>query len=261
VEAFAAALRPDTGLVCLMAVNNELGTLQPCGELGALLAARGRPGQRPHLHVDAVQAWGHVPVSPVRLGADSLALSAHKIYGPKGAGALWVRPGARLAPIWEGGGQERGMRSGTENVPALVGFAVAASALRNRGAAAWEAWGARRDRFEARCLHLVPQARATVTPGPRAPHIASLRLSDLPAEPLLHALEARGVIASAGSACASRAKGQSHVLRAVGVPERDAVLRFSPGPDTSDEELGRAAEALADAVAEIAGVAKKAPVR
>lgn len=258
VEAVAAALRPDTALVCLMAVNNEVGTRQPCEEVSALLASR-RP--RPHLHVDAVQAFGHGALRPSRLGADSVALSGHKIGGPKGSGALWLRPGARVSPLWEGGGQERGLRAGTENVPALVGFGVAADEVAGRGAETWSAWAARRDRFEALCQSLVPGARPTAPGAPRSPHICSLRLRDLPAEPLLHALEARGVIASAGSACAARAKGQSHVLKALGVPETEAVLRFSLGPATDDAALARAAEALAGAVADVGGVAKTAGSR
>jgi cysteine desulfurase len=257
-EAVAAALRPDTALVCLMAVNNEVGTRQPCAEVAALLAS-GRP--RPHLHVDAVQAFGHGPLRPARLGADSVAVSAHKIGGPKGAGALWLRPGARIAPLWEGGGQERGLRAGTENVPALVAFGVAADEIARLDGETWSAWAARRDRFEALCQSLVPAARATTPGAPRSPHICSLRLPGLPAEPLLHALEARGVIASAGSACAARAKGQSHVLKALGVPETDAVLRFSLGLTTDDAELARAAEALAGAVADVGGVAKNAGSR
>ena len=160
-------------------------------------------------------------------------LSAHKLHGPRGAGALWLRPGARVAPLWVGGGQERGLRGGSENLPALVGFGVAARAGARRASrpASRTRVAALRDRFEQAALGalaaVVPGVRPTVTGAPRAPHIASLAFPGLPAEPLLHALEARGVLASAGSACASRTAGPSPTLKAIGVDDRTAVLRFS----------------------------------
>jgi cysteine sulfinate desulfinase/cysteine desulfurase-like protein len=123
-----AATRADTAVVALMLVNNELGTLQPVAEVAqALAAAPSRGPRRPHLHVDAVQAFGLMRVRPRALGADTVALSAHKLHGPKGVGALWVRPGARLEPLWDGGRQERGLRSGTENVAGCVGLGRAAA--------------------------------------------------------------------------------------------------------------------------------------
>ena len=246
--AVLAALRPDTALVALMLVNNELGTLQPVAELARALRAA---GCRAPLHCDAVQAAGLVPVEVATLGADTVALSAHKLQGPKGAGALWVRRGARLQALWDGGRQEQGLRSGTENLPALVGFGRAASLARSARAAAEVA--ALRDDFEALVRTAVPEARPTVAAGTaRAPHIASLTLPDLPAEPLLHALEARGVYASAGSACASRQKAQSHVLAAIGVPESAAVLRFSFSRLTPAEAPRAAAAALRAAIDEVA---------
>src|SRR4051812_10647919 len=194
-EAVAAAVRPDTAVVAVMLGNNELGTRQPIADITRLLESAGdrkRP-QRPHLHVDAVQAFGLTRLRPRTLGADSVAVSAHKLHGPRGAGALWLRPGARLAPLWVGGGQERGLRGGTENLPAIVGFGVAARQAR---AALQEGVEARvaalRDRFEQAALGalgaVVPGARPTVTGVTRAPHIASLAFPGLPAEPLLHAL-------------------------------------------------------------------------
>jgi cysteine desulfurase len=259
-EAVAAAVRPDTALVAVMLVQNELGTLQPVAEIARLLDARlprGRRPGRPHLHVDAVQAFGQLRVRPRALGADSVALSAHKLHGPRGAGALWLRPGARLNPLAVGGGQERGLRGGTENLPALVGFGRAVTlAGRALEAGAGEAVAARRDRLEAAALAavaaIVPGARATVSGAPRAPHIASLAFPGLPAEPLLHALEARGVYASAGSACASKTAGLSAALKAIGVDDRTGVLRFSLSRDTTDADVDGAVAALAAAAAEIA---------
>jgi cysteine desulfurase len=259
-DAVASAVRPDTAMVALMLVNNELGTRQPVAEvarrLGAVVGDRKRPG-RPHLHVDAVQAFGLSRLRPRALGADSVAVSAHKLHGPRGVGALWLRPGARLAPLWIGGGQERGLRGGSENLPAIVGFGVAANlAGAALAAGVEEKVAALRDRFERSALAalagIVPGARPTVTGAARAPHIASLAFPGLPAEPLLHALEARGVLASAGSACASRTAGPSPTLKAIGVDDRTAVLRFSFSRLTADTEADAAVAALADAARELA---------
>jgi cysteine desulfurase len=239
-----------------MLVNNELGTVQPVAAIAQALdafAARHNV-RRPHFHVDAVQAFGLVPLRASRLGVDSLALSAHKIHGGKGAGALWLQPHARIAPLWDGGRQERGLRSGTENVPAIVGFGRAAALLRaGLAAGVPERIASLRDELEARVAADIPGARRTVEgpTGSRAPHISSLAFPGLPAEPLLHALEARGVLASAGSACAAKTRGPSHVLRAVGIDDDTAVLRLSLSRETTAEDVARAVAALTEAVAEL----------
>jgi cysteine desulfurase len=243
-RAVLEAVRPETTLVAVMLVNNELGTVQPVAEIARGLRAA---GHRAHLHVDAVQAAGVMPVDVRALGADSLAISAHKLGGPKGVGALWRRSGVRLAPLWEGGGQERGLRSGTENLPGCVAFAAAAALCREDASARLAAL---RDELEARALASVPGLRRTVEGTPRAPHVASLAVSELPAEPILHALEARGVIASAGSACASRHR-TNHVLAAIGLDQRAAVLRFSLFRQTLPAEIDQAVGALGAAIAEI----------
>ncbi len=249
-DAVVEAVRPDTALVAVMLVQNELGTVQPVAEIAGRLAQRPR---RPHLHVDAVQAFGLMRLRPRTLGADTLALSAHKLHGPRGAGALWVRPGARLQPLWVAGGQERGRRGGTENLPAVVGFGRAARLARAAlDGGAGESVAALRDRLETAAVAAVPDARPTVVGAPRAPHIASLAFPGLPAEPLLHALEARGVMASAGSACASRLAGPSAALKAIGIDDRTGVLRFSLSRDTTAAEIDGAVAALADAAREVA---------
>jgi cysteine desulfurase len=258
-----AATRPDTAVVALMLVNNELGTIQPVAEVGRGLAATGAPAsRRPHLHVDAVQAFGLLRLRPRVLGADTLALSAHKIHGPKGVGALWVRAGARVEPLWDGGRQERGLRSGTENVPGCVGLGRAAAlAVEAQDAGVPADIERARDRLEREILaavaDLVPGARATVTGAPRAPHIASLAFPGFPAEPLLHALEARDVYASAGSACASRTRGPSAVLKAIGVDDHTAVLRFSLCRTTSADDIDAAVDALRGALEELAPLARR----
>jgi cysteine desulfurase len=267
-EDILAAVRPETAVVALMLVNNELGTVQPVEEVARALAGGEGRGQRrpghPHLHVDGVQAFGFLRLRPSALGADSLALSGHKIHGPKGVGALWVRAGARVEPLWDGGRQERGLRSGTENVAGCVGLGRAAAlAIEAQAAGVAEAVEAERDGLEREALAavagLVPGARRTVEDAPRAPHIASLAFPGLPAEPLLHALEARGVYASAGSACASRTRGPSAVLKAIGVDDRTAVLRFSLARTTTPADIVTAVEALVGAVEEIAPLAKISP--
>jgi cysteine desulfurase len=272
VEDVLAAVRPDTAVVAVMLVNNELGTIQPVAEIaqalghlgaeagaGAGTSAPHRPA-RPHLHVDAVQAFGFLPIRVQTLGADTLAISGHKFHGPKGTGALWVRPGVRLGPLWDGGRQERGLRSGTENVPGWVALGVAARlCLQQRDGRVAERIRGERDRLEREILASSPpaiEARPTVTGAPRAPHISSLAFPGLPAEPLLHALEARGVFASAGSACAARSRAPNHVLEAIGVDSRTAVLRFSLSRETTAADIDGAVVALREAIAEIAPLAQ-----
>ena len=247
-----------------MLVNNELGTLQPVEEvargLGAAADAGGpRPPGRPHFHVDAdAGARCVLRVRPRARGRHGGGVGAQVVHGPKGTGALWVRAGARLVPSWDGGRQERGLRSGTENVAGAVGLGRAAALA----VAAQEAGAAierERDRLEREILAVLadaaPGARLTVTGAPRAPHISSLAFPGLPAEPLLHALEARDVYVSAGSACASRTRGPSAVLKAIGVDDRTAVLRFSLARTTTPADVDAAVEALLGAVEEISALA------
>jgi cysteine desulfurase len=250
-------VRPETAVVALMLVNNELGTIQPVDDVArALAAAEPRAARRPHLHVDAVQAFGFLRLRPRTLGADTLALSSHKIHGPKGVGALWVRTGARVEPLWDGGRQERGLRSGTENVAGAVGLGRAAAlAIEAQETGVAATIERERDRMEREMLaavaDLVRGARPTVSGVARAPHISSLAFPGLPAEPLLHALEARGVYASAGSACASRTRGPSPVLKAIGIDDKTAVLRFSLARTTTAADVDAAVDALRGAVLEL----------
>ena len=241
----AAAVRPETALVAVMLVNNELGTLQPVAEVARRLAALPR-GRRPHLHVDAVQAFGLLRLRPQALGADTLALSAHKLHGPRGAGALWVRPGARRRRRSGSAAARSGRSAAAPRTSRRWSASAAPPPWRQLAldAGAGEAVAGCAIAFETAALAaaraIVPAARAHGDRGAaRAPHIASLAFPGLPAEPLLHALEARGVLASAGSACASRTAGPSPALKAIGVDDRTGVLRFSLSRDTTARRARR----------------------
>jgi len=228
-EALLAALQPDTLLVALMRVNNETGVRHDLAPLRAELHARGV-----RVLVDAVQAFGYEAVDLPTLGADMLALSSHKVEGPKGCGALVLAEDVTIVPQQSGGGQERGLRGGTVDVPAVVGFGLAAER-----SAAWqgraECVGALRDRFE---VALTGLADVTVNAGgaPRGPKHSNLRFADVDGQTLLMNLDASGVLASAGSACSAGSVEPSHVLTAMGLPSAEAAssVRFSLG-DHLDE--------------------------
>jgi cysteine desulfurase len=253
VESVLAAVRPETAVVAVMLVNNEIGTVQPIADIGRALHALDR---KIHFHVDAVQFAGLVPLDVRTKGADSVAISAHKLHGPKGIGALWLRKGKNLAPLHGGGGQERDLRSGTENLPACVGFGVAATHARADDQARVRVRVCElRDRLESLIFAGAARCKPTVPlDSERAPHITSALLPGLPAEPVLHALEAHGVFASEGAACSSRAHEQSRVLRALGIAPGAGALRFSLSRLTTAADVEQAAAALIEAIAEVAKV-------
>ncbi|HXF81983.1 MAG TPA: cysteine desulfurase family protein [bacterium] len=248
----AAALRPETILVSVMAVNNELGTIQPLEAIGRLIRRHAEGGRRVYFHVDAVQGWGKLPLRPRLWGVDLLTLSAHKVHGPKGVGALFVRKGVRLTPLLGGGEQEGGVRPGTENVPGIAGLGAAARLL----AADLEEVAARltalRDRLRAH-LAAIPDVRINTPAAGAAPHILNASFPGIRGETLLHRLEMAGIYTSTGSACHSRDPRPSHVLLAIGLAPELATssLRFSLGRFTTAEEIDAAGRAVADAVAEL----------
>ena len=206
------ALRPDTVLVSIGAANEEIGTVQPIADLARVTQAAKVP-----VHVDAVGAVGRVPVPAETLGIDLLTLSGNDIYGPPGTGALWVRPGVKLAAQILGGGQEGGYRSGTENLPAIVGLGVAAELIRTEGHHGESArLAGLRDRLVAGLLAAVPDSRVTGSRSTRLPHHLSVVLRGVKADSVLLDLDLSGVAASSGSACASLTRTPSHVLRAIG---------------------------------------------
>ena len=244
------ALRPDTKLIAVQFANNETGVLQPVREIGALARARRIP-----FLCDAVQAFGRVPVDVKALNIDLLTLSAHKFHGPRGAGCLYVRQGIPLEPLIEGGGQEFGLRSGTENVPAIEGMRVAAALAAADMAARSERERALGAAFVRRLTRRVPGCRLLGADAPRLPGVMAVLLPGLPSEQAVADLDLLGIQASGGAACAARAGGVSHVYRAMGLSEADArcVLRISLGRENTMEDMDAAADAIAEIYAKRTG--------
>ncbi|HZS10223.1 MAG TPA: cysteine desulfurase NifS [Blastocatellia bacterium] len=241
------ALTDETTLVTIMHANNEIGTIQPLGEISALVKERRAAGQRHlHLHADAVQSVGKIPVDVKELGVDLLSLSAHKIHGPKGVGALFVRRGVRLRSQMHGGHHERDRRAGTESVPLIVGLGKAAELSRLRLAEFVPRVRELRDYLETEILRRIPDTIRNGAAEPRLPHISSLSFEHVEGEGLMISLDLKGVAVSTGSACSSGSLEPSHVLVAIGLPSDTGrgSLRFSLGKDTTKEELDYVLETL-----------------
>jgi cysteine desulfurase len=235
------ALTDDTALVSVMHANNEIGTLQPVAELAALARARGAL-----FHTDAVQSAGKVPVHPKSLGVDLLSVSAHKLYGPKGVGALWLRRGLRLVPIVTGGRHERSRRAGTENVPGIAGFGLAAELAGRKMAAEAIRLSALRDRLERGVLTAVSGTAVNGGAMPRVPNTTNLSFDRVEAESLLIALDLEGIAVSTGSACSSGTLEPSHVLKAMGFPfhRTQSSIRFSLGTGNTEADVDRVIDML-----------------
>jgi cysteine desulfurase len=246
-EAVVAALRPETVVVSLMHSNNELGTLQPVAEVAAEATRRGIL-----VHTDAAQSAGKVTLDVRTLGVDLLSLAGHKLYAPKGIGALWTRPGTPLAPLLHGGGQESGLRPGTEPVPAIVGLGAACALVGEELPAAGPRLQALRDRFEEGVAAEVGDVQVNGSGASRLPTTSHLSFLGLDGALLLAAVP--DVLASTGSACHTGAAEPSHVLRAIGASAETirGAVRFSLGHRTSAAEIERAIELLGRA-ARLAG--------
>ena len=255
-DALSAALTDSTALVSIMHANNEIGTIQPIAELSALAKARGAL-----FHTDAVQSAGKLPLQVKSLGVDLLSLSAHKFYGPKGAGALWIRRGVRLQPFVTGGKHERSRRAGTENVAGLIGLGVAADLARNKMALEAERLGALRNRLEGGILQAVIGTAVNGT-GPRVPNTTNISFDRVEAESLLIALDLEGVAVSTGSACSSGTLEPSHVLKAMGFPAHRAQnsIRFSLGAANTEAEIDHVISVLPRLVEKLRSLTK-APMR
>ncbi|WP_308465411.1 cysteine desulfurase family protein [Rathayibacter soli] len=257
LESFTALLRPDTTLATVMYANNEIGTVQPISELTAASHAVGVP-----FHTDAVQAAGWLDCSVATLGVDALSIAGHKLGAPKGIGALFVRGRIPLEPVLHGGGQERGKRSGTENLAGAVALARAVQlAEQDRRHNANQAADAR-DAFIAAVTARVPGAELTGHPQRRLPTSASFVFPGASGESVLLELERRGIVSSSGSACAAGSDDPSHVLIALGYPEDVAksAVRFSWGADIDRQALVEVADAVRAAVEQVHGITQSRSV-
>ena len=253
-QAVAAAVGDDTVLVSVMLANNEVGTVQDVAAIASLVRAR---NPRTFVHTDAVQALGKLPLDAHALGVDLLSVSGHKVYGPKGVGALYVRQGVTLAPQISGGGHERARRSGTENVPGIAGFGMAASLVTAEREDEMRRLGALSSRLVETVATGVPDAVITAASAPRLSSFATFAFPGVNTEVLLTLLDSLDVCASGGSACSSGAHMPSHVLVAMGFPPALATgaLRCTLGRTTTAADVDRAGELIVRAVRQLQGAA------
>jgi cysteine desulfurase len=238
------AIRPETALITLMLANNELGTIEPLienGEIGKIAAEHGIV-----FHTDAVQAAGKIPIDVNRLGVHLLSISAHKFYGPKGVGALYIRKGTHLQPLLHGGHSERDRRPGTEDVAAIVGLGKAAELAMAHMREETARISALRDRLENGLLERVSQSWVNGARAPRTPNTTNMTFPFVEGEAMVIALDLKGLACSTGAACSSGAIEPSHVLTAIGLPAEDAraTLRLSLGQQTTDAEIDFALETI-----------------
>jgi cysteine desulfurase len=249
-EDIAGALRPHTALVSLMAANNETGVLLPLEEIGSLCRERGVL-----FHTDAVQLLGKVPFALDDLPVDLASVSAHKIGGPKGIGALLIRDGVRIPPLVTGGGQERQIRPGTENLPGMVGFGVASRAATGELPGEAPRLRALRDRLERGILDRLPDSVVNGREAPRLPNTSSVTFAGMEGESLLIALDLEGIAVSTGAACNAGAADPSHVLLAMGRSREEAAgsIRFSLGPGTTEAEIEKVLAVLPEVARRVAG--------
>jgi cysteine desulfurase len=242
------ALRPETVLISIMHANNELGTIQPVAEIGRIAREAGVP-----LHVDGVQTLGRVPVDIEALGIDLFSMSGHKLYAPKGVGALYVRKGTRLAPIVFGGHHERDRRPGTENVPGIAAFGAAAELAASRLHEEGERISRLRDRLENAILERIPGTGINGSRWNRTPNTSNIYFDGVDGEAMVIALDLRGFAVSTGAACSSGALTPSHVLTAIGLDadRARASMRFSLGRGNTVEQVDALVEAVCGSVAHL----------
>lgn len=238
----ANAIRPDTILITIMHANNEVGTIQPIAEIGKIARDKGVT-----FHVDAVQSLGKIPIDVKEMNIDLLTISSHKIYGPKGVGALFIRKGVRIVPLVHGGGQEKKRRSGTENTPGIIGFGKACELAGERMAEEEEKLKVLREQLMDGILERIPYVKVNGPRGDnRLPNNVNVSIRYVEGEALLLSLDMMGIAASSGSACTSGSLDPSHVLLAMGLPHEIAhgSLRFSLGRQNSSEDIEYVLEQL-----------------
>jgi len=248
LEDLRGAIRKETALITIMHANNEMGAIQPVEEIGRIAK-----DADVYFHTDAVQSAGKLPIDVNQFQLDLLSLSGHKLYAPKGIGALYVRGGTRLKQLLYGGHHQRGMRPGTENVAGIVGLGKAAEIARQTLANDAKRLSALRDQLEHGLLHRVPHSRVNAARAPRTPNTANLVFPGVEGEALLIALDLKGLACSTGAACSSGAVEPSHVLTAIGLPaeEARASLRFSLGRQTTQADIDFALQVVPAAVAQL----------
>ena len=251
MEELERSLTPETILVTVMHANNETGVLQPVGEIARIARERGIV-----FHSDAVQTAGKLPGTLCDTGADLLSFSAHKFYGPKGVGALYVRKGTPISPRITGGPHERGLRAGTENVPGIVGLATALALAVESAKTEVPRLALLRDRLESRVLGTVPGARVNGGGAPRVPNTSNLSFDAVDGESIVLGLDLAGICISTGSACSTGDPEPSHVLLAMGLAPKEAQgsVRVSLGRHTEAAEIDAAADALAQTVARLRAI-------
>lgn len=247
LEELKAAMRPDTILVSIMQVNNEIGAVMPVEEAGRLIKEI-NPGTL--FHVDAIQSYGKLHISPKNMNCDLLSVSGHKIHGPKGSGFLYIKDKTKIKPIIYGGGQQKGMRSGTENVPAIAGLGIAAEEIYTDLDTKIEAMYALKSHFINEVTRIDGVTVNGLTDKTSAPHIVSVSVQGVRAEVILHTLEDKNIYVSAGSACSSNKPAVSATLKAIGLPKEllDSTVRFSFCVDTTIEEIDYAVKVMQDVV-------------
>ncbi len=242
---------PATTLISIMHANNELGTVQPLEEIGRIAKER-----KVYFHTDAVQSAGKIPIDVNAQNIDLLSLSGHKLYAPKGVGALYVRTGTRLRQLLYGGHHQRGFRPGTENVAGIVGLGKAAEIARNSLASDSQRISTLRDKLERGLLERVPHVRVNGGLAPRTPNTTNIMFAGIEGEALVIALDLKGLACSVGAACSSGAVEPSHVLTAIGLSQEEAKssLRFSLGRHTTESEIDFALEVIPAAVTQLRAI-------
>jgi len=250
------ALKKETILISVMTANNEIGTVQPVDEIGKLAAEKDI-----YFHTDAVAAAGRIPIDVQRSKVDLLTLSSNDIYGPKGVGALYVRDGTKMETIQQGGGQERGLRSGSENIAGIVGFGKAAQIAKEELASEASRLAALRDRLVKGVTSTIPDAFLNGSATLRVPNNASIRFLYIEGESLILNLETKGVAVSSGSACASKTLEPSHVLMCIGLPHEEAhgTLQFSLNRYTKEEDVDHVIAVLPEIVKRLRAMSPLTP--
>ncbi|CFX55461.1 Cysteine desulfurase, NifS [Syntrophomonas zehnderi OL-4] len=246
-----AAMKPTTALVSIMHANNEVGTIQPIKELAAVAHAGGAV-----FHTDAVQTVGKLPIDVEEMDVDMLAASSHKLYGPKGVGCLYVKRGIRVGNYFHGGGQERGLRPGTENVPGIVGFGTACKLAHINLPERQTRLNKMGQRLKEGILNSIPHSRLTGHPVKRLPGSVSVCFEFVEGESILLMLDSYGIMASSGSACTSGSLDPSHVLLALGLPHEIAhgSLRLTLGKDNTEEDVDKVLEVLPNIIQNLRGM-------